>query len=193
MNLHLTPSTELWISFLWMSILSLFFFPIAFKISWELDCLIVEAAHSEKVAEVIIGKCIAGGLTVGSGCGTPKRMRNVTVRKCCQHRRVRGMKLGPEGTGRKSYSVQCWGTKVWRSWEGNPGLYGRNHSIFLDLRMEKNITKTWEGPIIYSARGFPTWCQMGNRRVPEGLPARHLRRELHSLKSSYRPVTYMSR
>jgi len=32
----------------------------------------VEAAHSEKVAEVIIGKFIAGGLTVGSGCGTPK-------------------------------------------------------------------------------------------------------------------------
>lgn len=55
-----------------MSMLSLFFSPIASKISWELDCLIVEAAHSEKVAEVIIGKFIAGGLTVGSGCGTPK-------------------------------------------------------------------------------------------------------------------------
>ena len=32
----------------------------------------MEAAHSEKVAEVIIGKCIAARLIVGSGCGTPK-------------------------------------------------------------------------------------------------------------------------
>lgn len=65
----------------------------------------MEAAHSEKVAEVIIGKCIAGGLTVGSGCGTPKRMRNVTVRKCCQHRRVRGMNGGQKELG--GNHIQC--------------------------------------------------------------------------------------